>query len=266
MPVLLLRSWLVFVIALVLVFFCFFQPGHRSLGNRLLVAFSRLVMCWVILLPVLLFGPSMMHRAQVEVRAAYTYASSLVVASLPLHSVASPSPSIQSAPRSSPVVVSSSLPETSVLGGPSLSVAFMDQVLSRYHSPAAGSGWALYSLSQRYGIDDAFALAFFWHESNFGINGEAAATHSLGNLRCIASAPCVDQDRGGYASFPDWPAGFAAWYALIAGPVYVGDGRSTVETIIPRYAPTADRNDEQAYIANVVSVVARLRAGDVAFA
>ena len=134
---------------------------------------------------------------------------------------------------------------------------------SAHGSPAAGTGWALYSLSQRYGVDDAFALAFFWHESNFGLNGEAARTHSLGNLRCIEGVACIDQDRGGYASFLDWPSGYAAWYALIAGSVYVGAGRTTVESIIPVYAPAADNNDESAYIGSVTSVVMKLRAGQL---
>jgi hypothetical protein len=156
----------------------------------------------------------------------------------------------------------------SILGGPSLSPHFIDTVLSRYGSPAAGNGWALYSLSEQYGVDDAFALAFFWHESNFGENGMARLTHSLGNLRCIDGAACVNMlgdtcqvGQSCYAAFPDWPSGFAAWYALIAGPLYVGDGRTTVASIIPRYAPAADNNDESAYIANVTFIAAQLRAG-----
>ena len=149
----------------------------------------------------------------------------------------------------------------SVLGSPSLSASFVDVVLARHHSPAAGTGDVLYALSREYNIDDAFALAVFWHESNFGKNGEAVVTHSLGNLRCYSGVTCIDRDRGGYADFPDWPTGYRAWYALIAGPVYVGSGYTTVAAILPIYAPSADNNNEQAYIANVTRVVTRLRSG-----
>jgi hypothetical protein len=148
-----------------------------------------------------------------------------------------------------------------VHGAPSLSAAFLDQVLSTDHSPAAGSGSAVYQLSQTYGIDDAFALGFFWNESNFGRAGEARITHSPGNLRCLAGVPCVDSDRGGYAWFPTWSAGFAAWFQLIAGPLYVGAGLVTVPQIVHRYAPTSDANNEAHYVAVVEAQVALWRSG-----
>jgi hypothetical protein len=59
-----------------------------------------------------------------------------------------------------PVVLSSS-----VLGSPALSASFINRVLEAYHSPAVGTGQALYDLSRRYGIADEYALAFFLHES-----------------------------------------------------------------------------------------------------
>jgi hypothetical protein len=49
----------------------------------------------------------------------------------------------------------------------------------------------------------------------------------------------------------------------MTGPVYVGNGLTSVQTIIPVYAPTADHNDEAAYIANVMTVVTELRAGSM---
>src|SRR5579884_1076744 len=100
----------------------------------------------------------------------------------------------------------------SVLGKPTISAAFINQVLASYNSPAAGKGQALYDLGVKYGIDPAFALAFFQHESTFGTAGEARTTMSLGNLRCIPNRPCVDQDRGGYAQMKSWEDGFEIWY------------------------------------------------------
>src|SRR5262249_28583509 len=73
-----------------------------------------------------------------------------------------------------------------VRGAPSVSVAVIDQVLSAYDSPLAGQGQSLYDLGVRYGIDPAFCLAFFVHESAAGTRGEAALTHSLGNIRATA--------------------------------------------------------------------------------
>ncbi len=143
----------------------------------------------------------------------------------------------------------------SVLGNPSITADFINRVLATNGSPAAGKGQQLYDLGKKYGIDPAFALAFFQHESSFGKAGEAATTLSLGNLRCIPDAACVNQSgqqcqdgQSCYAGFPTWEAGFEAWYKLIRNLYVAVWGLTTVDQIIPKYAPTADHNDEAAYI------------------
>jgi hypothetical protein len=151
------------------------------------------------------------------------------------------------------------LSASSVVGPPTLSADFLNKVLTAYHSPSAGKGEALYDDGVRFHIDPAFALAFFLHESDFGTRGEARFSKSLGNLRCLPTYPCMD----GYAWFPSWEEGFHAWYALIAGDLYVGAHLTTVEQIVPRYAPAGDNNDEQAYCQTVDSAVKAWRAGQV---
>src|SRR5689334_14555272 len=76
--------------------------------------------------------------------------------------------------------------QDSITGRPTLSPEFLNQVLQEAHSPAQGTGQALYALSVQYGIDDAYALAFFKHESQYGTTGVARSTRSLGNIRCSA--------------------------------------------------------------------------------
>jgi hypothetical protein len=149
----------------------------------------------------------------------------------------------------------------SVLGKPTVSAAFINRVLATYNSPAAGKGQVLYDLGVKYGIDPAFALAFFMHESSFGTAGEAMKTLSLGNLRCIPNFACVDQDHGGYASFSSWEAGFQAWYELIRNYYVAQRGLTTVDKIIPTYAPTADHNNEAAYIASLKHALDTWHAG-----
>ena len=146
----------------------------------------------------------------------------------------------------------------SVIGKPSISVSFINRVLTAYSSPAVSKGQALYKLGVQYGIDPAFALAFFQHESTFGKAGEASTTLSLGNLRCIPDAACVNTsgqvcqvDQSCYASFPTWEAGFEAWYRLIRN-LYVNTWKlTTIDQIIPRYAPPGDNNNDDAYIASL---------------
>jgi hypothetical protein len=145
----------------------------------------------------------------------------------------------------------------SILGKPTVSADFINRVLDSYHSPAAGKGQVLYDLGMKYGVDPVFALAFFQHESTFGNYGEARSSLSLGNLRCIPNAVC----RNNYAWFSTWEDGFEAWYKLIRNLYVAIWGLTTVDYIIPRYAPTSDNNNEAAYIAAVKHSVDNWRAG-----
>ena len=163
----------------------------------------------------------------------------------------------QPIPAKTPLPVSTG--PYSVLSAPTLSVDTINKILAAYNSPAAGKGQALYDLGKQYGIDPAFALAFFMHESTFGTRGEATSSLSLGNLRCIPNTQCTD----GYAWFPSWEAGFKAWYELIRNLYVAYWGRTTIETIIPKYAPTADNNDEAAYIASLKHELDTWHAGNI---
>lgn len=102
-----------------------------------------------------------------------------------------------------------------ITGRPTITAAFINRVLASSHSPAAGLGGPMYDLGVKYGIDPVYALAFFWHESNFGTTGEARKTRSLGNERCFPDRSCIDRQIGGYAQMQSWVDGFAQWYLLI---------------------------------------------------
>ncbi len=117
----------------------------------------------------------------------------------------------------------------SVLGPPTVSAAFINKVLASYQSPAAGTGQALFDDGVTYGVDPVFALAF-----------------------------------AGFSAFPTWEAGYVAWYSLIRN-VYVDTwGLSTVEQIIPTYAPASDHNNVAGYINAVERAVDAWRSGQIA--
>jgi Mannosyl-glycoprotein endo-beta-N-acetylglucosaminidase len=148
----------------------------------------------------------------------------------------------------------------SVVGKPSLSVDFMNRILAYYHSPAAGKAQALYDDGIKYGLDPAYALAFFMHESLFGTTGVARVTLSLSNMRCVPEYRCL-QENGGYAIFDTWEQSFESWFKLIRN-LYVGYwGRITVDQIIPKYAPNSDGNNEAGYIASLKHTIDTWRAG-----
>ena len=136
-----------------------------------------------------------------------------------------------------------------VQGPPTIDRARIDRRLCPAHSPACGTGEALSADMVQAGINPAFALAVFWHESQFGRLGVARLTHSLGNIRCT---PGWQRCLGGYRWYPDWPASYADFAALLTRE-YFPRGLLTVEQILPVYAPAADGNDPAAYIHDVLS-------------
>jgi hypothetical protein len=142
-----------------------------------------------------------------------------------------------------------------IRGAPTLSADVVNKILVDAGSPAVGLGTTLYHLSEQYQIDDAIALAFFDHESTYGKYGVARFTHSLGNIRCTPEWSSCSQ---GYRAYASWEQGASDWFRLIS-TVYVSEGRTTVAQIIPKYAPSADHNNESAYINSVLSDVGKYR-------
>jgi len=146
----------------------------------------------------------------------------------------------------------------SVLGQPTLRADDIDAVLAKFGSPAAGSGQVWIELGKRYGINPAYALAFFIHESTAGTNPgwaglkpDGSSTHNIGNIICAGYPTCF----GRFRDYPSWEAGIEDWYKLIANE-YINDrGVRTVEQIIPIYAPASDNNNVAGYIQAVVSTV-----------
>lgn len=146
-------------------------------------------------------------------------------------------------------------------GLPSISVATIERVLKAYNSPAQGLGQTIYDLGIKYGVDPAYAVAFYVHESSAGTQGMATITHSFGNIRCVKGYKCYNVN-GGYTQYDNIAQGAEHWYILITGELYIGDGLVTPEQITHRYAPSGDNNDPNSY-ANVVNrLVAEWRASE----
>jgi len=147
--------------------------------------------------------------------------------------------------------------EHSVLGAPSISAAAIDSILAKYGSPAAGTGQTWITLGKRYGIDPAYAVAFFIHESSAGTNpgwagfkSDGSTTHNIGNIICAGYATCY----GRFRDYANWDDGIGDWYKLISQEYVNARGVASVEQIIPIYAPSFE-NDVDRYIQTVVTLV-----------
>jgi Mannosyl-glycoprotein endo-beta-N-acetylglucosaminidase len=145
-----------------------------------------------------------------------------------------------------------------ITGEPTISADFIDTVLCKYNSPACHTGYALHSYGQQHHIDPVYALAFFLHESTFGKYRVASRNSGLGNIRCTAGYTC----KSGFRAYSSWVAGYLDWYRLI-NDLYIKEWNlTTVDQIIPKYAPAADNNNEAAYISAIKQSVDLWRAGN----
>jgi hypothetical protein len=142
-----------------------------------------------------------------------------------------------------------------IVGSPSVDVALIRRVLQGYHSPAADDAQAMYDYGVQHNIDPAYCLAFFIHESAAGTQGVARTTYSIGNIRAKPGEPSYE----GYRLYSSWREGIADWYRLI-DELYVHQWNlTTVDSIVPVYAPSTDNNDEQTYIYTIKWLVAGWR-------
>ena len=142
-----------------------------------------------------------------------------------------------------------------------LDAAQLDAILSRYGSPAAGTGAAWIAEGAQAGINPEIALAFFVHESTAGTapgwagwKPDGSSTHNVGNLICTPGWQCY----GRFRDYPDWNAGIADWYRLIAVEYIAGRGPRTVADVVPVYAPSFE-NDVSGYIGAVAALVQQWR-------
>lgn len=117
-------------------------------------------------------------------------------------------------------------------------------MLHSYGSPAKADAQAFVDAGEATGIDDAYVLAMFIHESGAGTNptwaglkGNGNSTHNVGNIICTAATACYEH----FADYPDWPTGIRASFDLLA---YYRDTlkQKTIGEAIDTWAPPIENN------------------------
>ena len=160
-----------------------------------------------------------------------------------------------------------------VYGPPSCTFEAFAAHLAEPHDPQTGNAspaapearalWAELTLAR---VDPAVALGFFHHESGCGTRGRALATKSWGNIRyrvAYAALPYPVIDLAGFAAYPTYSLGALHFVDHLRGRDGTDfyHGLTTVEDVVPRWAPAADGNDPAAYIAAVESLARSLSRG-----
>lgn len=159
---------------------------------------------------------------------------------------------------------------TPVFGPPTISPARFAQVLRDAQSPVLAERPAqdYFAAIQAYGLDPAFLLAVFAHESRYGTDPRAVVnrygTKNWGNTRSlVAQVPgsVVLTDRGSFVKFQTWLDGLKDACARLVAPglPYVKAQARTVETVLPIWAPPTDQNNTAAYVGAVLGLMAQWR-------
>src|SRR6266704_1534429 len=138
----------------------------------------------------------------------------------------------------SPVkAASQSMPDgdLSVVGEPSLPAVTVDAILKDLGSPMSGMGQVVAQASQQTHIDDAFALAVWWTETNDGAAGVGLADRNPGSVRGSVGYPSA---YDGYTIYPSYAAAIVYWFNMLKN-MYVNRGLSTVYLISHPYVGTS---------------------------
>src|SRR5690349_13474031 len=93
--------------------------------------------------------------------------------------------------------------DLSVVGQPSLPAATVETIFKRLGSPMSGTGEVVVQASHQANIDDAFALAVWWTETNDGAAGVGLADRNPGSVRRSVGYPSAFD---GYTIYPSYSA------------------------------------------------------------
>jgi hypothetical protein len=146
---------------------------------------------------------------------------------------------------------------------PRISVVQFTLVLTAANSPAAAENpGQLYSICRQSHLDPAIALAFFGHESSFGLEGQAIRTKNWGNIRKGQGRHIVN--KGGMAYYANWTDSLVDWCSLINRLYIQAWKRTTVPAVLDKYAPPEDHNDPTSYAAAVAAFITRWQLEDPA--
>ncbi len=136
-----------------------------------------------------------------------------------------------------PAYAARNLPDSdlSVVGPPSLPASTVDSIFTRLGSPMVGSGVLIEQTSRQVNIDDAFALAVWWTETNDGAAGVGLADRNPGSVRGSIGYPSA---YDGYTIYPSYADALVYWFHMLKN-IYIDRGLSTVYTISHPYVGTS---------------------------
>jgi hypothetical protein len=143
--------------------------------------------------------------------------------------------------------------DDNVIGPPSLPASTVNTIFQRLGSPMSGTGQAVENASRAEKIDDAFALAVWWTETNDGAAGVGLADRNPGSVRGSVGYPSA---YDGYTIYPSYAAGVTYWFSMLKQR-YIDSGLTTVSAIAHPYVGTSTSD---LWAGKVIGLMANYRA------
>jgi hypothetical protein len=122
-----------------------------------------------------------------------------------------------------------------IVGPPSLPASTVDAIFARAGSPMVGTGKVVEQVSAQANVDDAFALAVWWAETNDGAAGVGRTNRNPGGVRGSPSFPSAYS----YTMYPSYSAAVTDWFNVLKGR-YVSRGLTSAYTICYPYVGTSN--------------------------
>ena len=124
--------------------------------------------------------------------------------------------------------------DVGVSGSPTIAATTVNAIFARLGSPMVGTGKLMEQVSRQTNIDDAFALAVWWTETNDGAAGVGLADRNPGSVRGSVGYPSAFD---GYTIYPSYSAAIVYWFNMLRKN-YVNRSLGTVYAIARPYVGT----------------------------
>lgn len=132
---------------------------------------------------------------------------------------------------------------------PTIDPATIEKVLARHKSPSRGLGQDLYDVCSESGVDPAFILAMYSHESNFGNAGVATKTKAWGNVRPGSHWEGKTQ-KGAIGEFRSYETHLDGMKDMVNTLLLHYTQKDTPTQVVNKYAPSSE-NDVAEYVKQI---------------
>lgn len=101
----------------------------------------------------------------------------------------------------------------------------------------------VYDSATKNGVDPMVLLGMIIVETGYGTSEKASKYNNYGGVRCMSGRKCYKNSTGSWTIFDSPSDSIRSQAELLAGKIYIGAGKTTIEKMLLTYAPPSDGNN-----------------------